>query len=107
MLLSLALLVVLWTGPVASFGGPNAPEATEAATPPPKRFNFADVRRRAEVLAAQPFQTAGNNLPDFLRNLDYDQYRDIRFRAEKSLWRAEGLPFEIQFAPLGFFFPNR
>lgn len=104
MLLSLALLVGLWTGPVASFGGPNAPEAAEAATPPPKRFNFADVRRRAEVMASQPFQTTGSTLPDFLKNLDYDQYRDIRFRAERSLWRAEGLPFEIQFAPLGFFF---
>jgi len=104
MLLSLVLLVGFWTSPLVSWGGPSAPEATEATTPPPKRFNFADVRRRAEVLAAQPFQPTSNNLPDFLKNLDYDQYRDIRFRAEKGLWRAEGLPFEIQFAPLGFLF---
>ena len=33
-----------------------------------------------------------------------DRYRDIRFRADKSLWRDAGLPFEIQFAPLGFLF---
>ena len=104
MLLSLALLVGIWMGPVASFGAPSVPEATPATTPPPKRFNFADVHRRAEALASQPFQATSNNLPDFLKNLDYDQYRDIRFRAEKGLWRAEGLPFEIQFAPLGFLF---
>ncbi|MDS4025371.1 MAG: glucan biosynthesis protein G [Candidatus Contendobacter sp.] len=104
MLLSLALLVGVWMGSVASFGAPNAPEATPATTPPPKRFNFADVHRRAEMLASQPFQATSNNLPDVLKNLDYDQYRDIRFRAEKGLWRAEGLPFEIQFAPLGFLF---
>jgi len=104
MLLSLALLVGIWIGPVASFSAPSAPEATPATTPPPKRFNFADVHRRAEMLASQPFQATSNNLPDFLKNLDYDQYRDIRFRADKSLWRAEGLPFEIQFAPLGFLF---
>ena len=104
MLLSLALLVGVWIGSVTSFGAPSAPEATPATTPPPKRFNFADVHRRAEMLASQPFQTTGNNLPDFLKNLDYDQYRDIRFRADKGLWRAEGLPFEIQFAPLGFLF---
>ena len=73
----------------------------------PKRFNFADVRRRAEVLATQPFQTQNNTLPDFLKHLDYDQYRDIRFRAEKSLWRDQALPFEIQFAPLGFLFFQR
>ena len=104
MLLSLVLLVGVWIGPAASFSAPSAPEATPAATPPPKRFNFADVHRRAEALASQPFQATSNNLPDFLKSLDYDQYRDIRFRAEKSLWRAEGLPFEIQFAPLGFLF---
>jgi glucans biosynthesis protein len=104
MLLSLALLVGVWMGPVASFGAPSVPEATPATTPPPKRFNFADVRRRAEVLASQPFQATDNKLPDFLKKLDHDQYHDIRFRAEKGLWRAEGLPFEIQFAPLGFLF---
>ena len=107
MLLTLALLAGIWACPIASFSAPTAPEATAAATPPPKRFNFADVRRRAEMLASQPFQMPANNLPDFLKNLDYDQYRDIRFRAEKSLWRAEGLPFEIQFAPQGFLFDRR
>ena len=104
MLLSIVLLVSLGAGPLVSLGAPNAPEAAPATTPPPKRFNFADVRRRAEVLANQPFQTPGENLPDFFKNLDYDQYRDIRFRADHSLWRAEGLPFEVQFAPLGFLF---
>jgi glucans biosynthesis protein len=104
MLMSIVLLAGLCAGPVTSLGAPSAPEAAPAATPPPKRFNFADVRRRAEMLANQPFQTAGSNLPDFFKNLDYDQYRDIRFRADHSLWRAEGLPFEVQFAPLGFLF---
>ena len=32
-----------------------------------------------------------------LRELDYDAYRDIRFRPEKALWRAEKLPFELMF----------
>ncbi len=103
-LLSLVLLAGVWICPAESFGVANVPEATQATTPPPKRFNFADVRRRAEVLATQPFQATGSNLPDFFKNLDYDQYRDIRFRIEKSLWRDAGLPFEIQFAPLGFLF---
>ena len=105
MLLSIALLAgVVCASPMASLSAPNAPEATSTATPPPKRFNFADVRRRAEVLATQTYQTPSGNLPDFLKNLDYDQYRDIRFRADKSLWRDAGLPFEIQFAPMGFLF---
>jgi glucans biosynthesis protein len=81
------------------------PKSTPATTPPPKRFNFADVRRRAEVLATQPFQDAQQHAARFSgKHLDYDQYRDIRFRADKSLWRDPALPFEIQFAPLGFLF---
>lgn len=106
-LLSLVLLTGVWCCPVASFGALNVPEATEATTPPPKRFNFADVYRRAEALANQPFQAVDTQVPDFLKNLDYDQYRDIRFKADKSVWRAEGLPFELQFAPLGFLFQDR
>jgi len=106
-LLSLVLLTGVWCFPVASFGAPSVPEATEATTPPPKRFNFADVHRRAEMLASQPFQAPGDNLPDSLKNLSYDQYRDIRFRAEKSLWRDAGLPIEIQFAARGFLFQQQ
>lgn len=102
-LLSLVLLVIS-PYPLASLAAPGVPETTTANTPPPKRFNFADVRRRAEVLATHPFQEIGNNLPEFLAKLDYDQYRDIRFKAEKSLWRDASLPFEVQFAPLGFLF---
>ena len=36
-------------------------------------------------------------MPQEIRELDYDQYRDIRFRPEKALWRAEKLPFELMF----------
>jgi glucans biosynthesis protein len=36
-------------------------------------------------------------LPAALRDLDYDAYRDIRFRPEKAIWRAEKLPFELMF----------
>jgi len=105
MLLSVVLLAsVICASPMASLSAPTTPEATPATTPPPKRFNFADVRRRAEMLATQPFQTPSDNLPEFFKNLDYDQYRDIRFRADKGLWREAGLPFEIQFAPVGFLF---
>lgn len=106
-LLSLFLLVIACYGPAASFGAPTPSEAAPASTPAPKRFNFADVRRRAEALATEAFQDPSGNLPDFLAKLDYDQYRDIRFKGEKGLWRDAGLPFEVQFAPLGFLFNRK
>ncbi len=103
-LLNIILLASLYSHPISGLCAPELPGTTSATTPLPKRFNFADIRRRAEVLATQPFDKPGNVLPDFLQKLDYNQYRNIRFRAEKSLWRDQALPFEIQFAPLGFLF---
>lgn len=60
-------------------------------------FRFAEVRRQAAALARQPFENTRDILPQAVRKLSYDQYRDIRFRPEKALWRNEGLMFEMQF----------
>ncbi|APV50028.1 glucan biosynthesis protein G [Betaproteobacteria bacterium GR16-43] len=60
-------------------------------------FDFADVDKRAAELAKKPYEAPKNDLPSSLRNLTYDQYRDIRFRNDKSLWRADKLPFEVAF----------
>ena len=60
-------------------------------------FGFDDVAARASSLADRPYKPPAVNLPAELRDLDYDAYRDIRFRPEKALWRAEKLPFELMF----------
>jgi glucans biosynthesis protein len=60
-------------------------------------FAFDDVAARASSLAARPYKPPVVNLPTELRELDYDAYRDIRYRPEKALWRAEKLPFELMF----------
>src|SRR5690606_39311557 len=59
-------------------------------------FTFADVTARAQQLAARPYQPPAP-IPQWLHELSYDQWRDIRFRPEHALWRGEGLPFEVQF----------
>jgi glucans biosynthesis protein len=68
-----------------------------AATQAAFAFNFDDVGSRARSLAARPYVTPVIKLPPELRDLDYDGYRDIRFRPEKALWHAEKLPFELMF----------
>ncbi len=71
------------------------------------QFSFADVNRRAQELAAQPFEPDRPELPEAFRGLSYDRYRDIRFRPERSLWRGEGLPFQMRLFPRGFMFLER
>ena len=67
-------------------------------------FSFEDVKRKAEELAAGPFEDPDGKVPDFLLNISYDQWRKIRFLPEKSLWKDEGLPFEVQFFHPGLFY---
>jgi glucans biosynthesis protein len=64
-------------------------------------FGFDDVDRLARALAAKPYNRVTTPLPKALKDLTYDQMRDIRFAPARSLWRAEGLPFELQFFHLG------
>ncbi len=64
-------------------------------------FDLDDVANRARELAAVAYKPPVSNLPQELRELDYDGYRDIRFKPERSLWRAEKLPFELMFFHAG------
>ncbi len=67
-------------------------------------FDFEVLRFEAKMLAAKPFVPVPVNVPAPLLKLNYDQYRDIRFRPGESLWRRERLPFELQFFHPGFNF---
>ena len=67
-------------------------------------FDFEVLRYNAKMLAAMPYAPAPATVPEKLLKLNYDQYRDIRFRPQESLWRRERLPFELQFFHPGFSF---
>lgn len=67
-------------------------------------FGFDDVSRRARQLADTAYQKSDGDMPAELKSLNYDQYRDIRFKPENSLWRSDGLPFETAFFHRGGFF---
>lgn len=54
------------------------------------------VRRRARELARSPYRPASRPLPRALADLSYDGYRDLRFRPDHAIWRAQGLPFQLQ-----------
>ncbi len=62
--------------------GLRAPRAVRA-------FDLDDVARRAQAMAAEPFHDPNGEVPDWLLfpKLQYDQWRDIRFRPDKALWR--------------------
>ena len=67
-------------------------------------FSYQKVIDQAGQLAAQPYQNPAGQVPDFLLKLDYDSWRDIRFKPEQALWRTEGLPFQVQFFHPGLYY---
>lgn len=69
---------------------------------PPAPFRPDLVRERAQALSAAPFVPADQTIPESLAGLDYDQYRDIRFRPESAIWEGTEKPFRLQTFHLGF-----
>ena len=51
-----------------------------------EEFTFEQLTARAKALAAQPYAARPSPVPTDLRKLNYDQYRDIRFRPSASWW---------------------
>src|ERR1051326_2210129 len=65
-------------------------------------FDFDVLRYRAKMLAAKPYAQRPSTIPDVLRKLTYDEYRLLEFNPERTWWRRERLPFQLQFYHPGF-----
>ena len=68
-----------------------------------QNFDFESVTRLARESARKPYRASSDKLPADLAKLNYDQVRDIRWRPDHALWRAEKLPFEAMFFHLGLY----
>ena len=75
--------------------------APPAPTPVPLRGRGAPgARARRRALRGEPCAP----LPEPLNRLDFDAYRDIRFRPERALLGSAGGPFRMQLFHLGFLY---
>ncbi len=67
--------------------------------------DFGMIESRARDLANREYVAPDKeSLPEWMKALTYDQYRDIRFDPEKALWGAENLPFRAMFFFLCYLF---
>jgi glucans biosynthesis protein len=80
--------------------------APETAALPDGEVTLELVEQLARERASRPYEDRSGELPDRLASLGYDQYRDIRFRPDRALWRGESL-FEVQLFHRGFIYPDR
>lgn len=106
-----AVVSTVSCGAFASGAQVDAAPVQRSAQPPvlpersaPPAF-FESLIERARRSAAHPATPARRvELPGELHDMNYDQYRSIRFRPEHSLWRGEPGRFEVQFFHMGFHF---
>lgn len=64
---------------------------------------LSHVADKARRLSEQAWEDASPDVPKALRELSYDQYRNIRFRKEQAIWNDES-PFEIELFHPGFLY---
>ena len=62
------------------------------------------VKQLALKLSQSDFAKPKIELPEPFDKLGYDQYRDIRFKVDQSIWRGEKLDFELQLFPMGWLY---
>jgi glucans biosynthesis protein len=72
----------------------------------PARFDHQVVQQMAREVAEKPYETPAQELPAGLKDLNYDEFRQIRFRTERTIWRGEGLEFELQVLPTGWLYKS-
>jgi len=72
--------------------------------PERRRFNFDDIIGRAQKLAANPYDASVPQLPQVFEGMDWDKWRQIRFRPDKALLRGGNSRFSLQTFHLGHLF---
>ncbi|ACE83497.1 periplasmic glucans biosynthesis protein MdoG [Cellvibrio japonicus Ueda107] len=102
-----ALPFLLWHhNPLAQIAEPPKPNPVQESatlTDIAKPGLFDALSERARKLAKHDYEPIHANIPSELADMDYDQYRAIRFRPEAALWRGQSL-FEIQLFHPGFLY---
>ena len=98
----LAALATLRSGAALSRG--KIQTAEPHATPASQNVIAALVRKRAEALSRRAFEAPSETLPAAMAAMGYDEYRDLRFRPERAIWRGEDLGFELQFFPSAYIY---
>lgn len=66
--------------------------------------NLDYVSQLAEKIARNEAEGSPAAVPDGLRNLNYDQYRNIRFRKSEALWLGQDYRFIVEFLHPGYLF---
>ncbi len=69
-------------------------------------FDYQNVVSIAQQMSFSPFNAKKPDLPPELSEMDYDDFRSIRYKREEGPWFRQNIPFEIQFFHMGSIYQN-
>ena len=98
--LARARIFAAWLGAAALSFIPVQPATAQAEKP----FSFDSVRQQARDLSSAEYKAVPEDLPQGTEGLNYDQFRQIRFKPDRALWRGEGINFEMHLLPVGWLY---
>jgi glucans biosynthesis protein len=67
-------------------------------------FSEDIVIERARQLSQAPYAPPENTIPAAYKDLNYDQYRAIRFRKDLALWKNDNSSFTAEFFSAGYIY---
>ncbi|MEO0425304.1 MAG: glucan biosynthesis protein G, partial [Pseudomonadota bacterium] len=95
---ALIAALAVWAG--LATAQPEAPTPSADAV---ERFSRATVVARARALASAPYVPPAQT-PPALANLDYDTYREIRYRHDEAIWGDSPTRFAVELFAPGFLY---
>jgi glucans biosynthesis protein len=99
--MALVMCMLAGAGNTLAMAQTPAPAPSASAAAP---FTYETVQHLASELARKAYEAPSDAQSKGIQDLDYDQYRQVRFRPERTIWRGDGLNFELQVLPTGWLF---
>ncbi len=72
----------------------------------PQPFDYARLKGMARALAAGPYRAPAGPIPAEVKQLDWDRFQAIRYRADHALWAQDRLRFQVRFFHLGLYYSS-
>lgn len=67
-------------------------------------FSWEKLKNKAKTLADSSYSAPGRTIYEKLPKLDYDQYRNIVFRDDRTFWKNEPSSFQMQLFHMGYLY---
>ncbi|MEJ1159251.1 glucan biosynthesis protein [Prosthecomicrobium sp. N25] len=96
----------LSVGAAVALSATLASRVAEAQTANGERTPFSRpaLLDEARKRAAEPYQEPRFDLPERFANLTFEQYRDVRFKPDRFIWRGENRGFQASLTHTGFIY---